>query len=493
MAKKIWKFLSSMRFAVFLLVLLAAACALASLVSQGQTAAWYQDQYGPRTAGLILPLHLDDAFHSFWFVLISGFLCLNLLLCNVVHFPGATRKEPPRRMPPASAVTAEAKGIPDLEAFLAELHMGQPVRLTEGARNGAGTVEGADRDKDEDTGGDTSGDRGGTAELEILYAEKNRAGRWGPWLCHLGILLLVTGFSLGQAMGEEYTVYGVPGQARPAGDTGLTVTIDDFQVETADSGSIRQYTTDLTVTAADGASESASTGVNAPARLFGYSFYQNSTGWAAQMDILKDGEPLSSDILCVGEYRTVPDKPELIIYFNAFYPDYELIPGSGPTTRSQEVNNPAYLYMVYYMGEFLGMNVLLGDEPLTIDEYTVTFSEPQHYSLVQVNRDPFAPLVFLGGLIVTAGLFLAFYVQSAEVWAVREEDGWRARGLSQKGGALFREQFLRAAERAGGRPVQPAEGRSKGTAKASPGTGTGENVGVKLEEHTGEGDSHAAS
>ena len=39
--KKVAKFLASMRFAIILLVILAAACTVGSLVTQGQTYEWY--------------------------------------------------------------------------------------------------------------------------------------------------------------------------------------------------------------------------------------------------------------------------------------------------------------------------------------------------------------------------------------------------------------------------------------------------------------------
>ena len=73
-----------MKFAVALLVILAIACSLASLVTQGQTYSWYAQRYSERTAALIIALHLDDAFHSPWFITITAFLTLNLL-----HFPVA--------------------------------------------------------------------------------------------------------------------------------------------------------------------------------------------------------------------------------------------------------------------------------------------------------------------------------------------------------------------------------------------------------------------
>ena len=74
-----------MGFAITLLVVLAAACVVASFVTQGQSAAWYAQVYGEGTAKLIVGLGLDDAFHSWWFLTLTAFLCGNLLLCNLTR------------------------------------------------------------------------------------------------------------------------------------------------------------------------------------------------------------------------------------------------------------------------------------------------------------------------------------------------------------------------------------------------------------------------
>ena len=118
---------------------------------------------------------------------------------------------------------------------------------------------------------------------------------------------------------------------------------------------VEQYTADITVTDASGAeARSAEISVNNPATLFGMKFYQNSTGWAARMNVAKDGEPIQKEILCAGEYLRMADKPDLVIYLNAFYPDYVLTPGVGPSTASVHLTNPAYLYSVYYQGPGAG-------------------------------------------------------------------------------------------------------------------------------------------
>ena len=122
-----------------------------------------------------------------------------------------------------------------------------------------------------------------------------------------------------------------------------------------------------------------------------------------------------------------------------------------PRTATGRLNNPATLYTVYYQEQILGMDVLLGEEELTIDDYTVVFSDPQPYTLIQIKKDAFTPLAFAGGLITLLGLFLAFYVQTAKVWAVETDPGiWSVSGSSRKGGLLFAEQFQQAVE--GGSP-----------------------------------------
>ena len=421
--KRIGKFLSSMPFAITLLVLLAAACAMSSAIPQGATWEQYAVQYGERTAGWIVGLQLDDAFHSWWFIGLSAFLCLNLLCCNLTRLPSLLKRVRtfgnPEKMISANA-TAEAQGTGDPQQMFTALRMGKPA----GRKTGDGR--------------------------EMLFSAGNRAGFWGAWICHMGILLLILGFALGQMTAENYTVYALPGQTKPLENTGLTVRVDDFRTERTESGAVQQYTAMLTVSDPENHTvESGTASVNAPAALFGYKFFQNSVGWGADVTVLKNGEVLQKDSLCAGEYIPVKDKQELVVYLQAFYPDYVQMTGMSPMTASEELNNPAYLYRIYYKGELLGMNALMSGEEVTIDEYTVRFDHPRNYTLLAVKRDRFTFLVLLGGLITLAGLVLAFWVQPRAVWAVREDNGWHVYGMNRKGGALFRDEFGKAAAATG--------------------------------------------
>ena len=90
--KRFFRFISSMKFAIILLVILAIMCSIGSLVTQNQSYSWYAARYSERTAALIIALHLDDAFHSWYFILITAFLCINLLFCNIIRLPGLVKR-----------------------------------------------------------------------------------------------------------------------------------------------------------------------------------------------------------------------------------------------------------------------------------------------------------------------------------------------------------------------------------------------------------------
>ncbi|MBO4360717.1 MAG: cytochrome c biogenesis protein ResB [Eubacteriaceae bacterium] len=415
--KKTWKFITSMKFAVILLIVLAVACSVGSVITQNQTYSYYSQQYGERGAAVIVALHLDDAFHSWWFIAITSFLCVNLLLCNILRIQSLinrTRKASEYETP--DATFSEYPGVTDPEGILRSLRMPDPKK--DGGR---------------------------------LVSNTNTAVLWGAWVCHIGVLLIIIGFALGQMTHREYVAYGVPGETLPVGDSGLVMTIDDFRIGLREDDTVEQYTADITVFHENSDDrQSASISVNNPADLHGYRFYQNSTGYAAKISISKSGEPIQENILCAGEFIPVTDLPQLVIYLNAIYPDYYMDPVSGPSTLSGKLVNPAYLYSIYYSGEILGMNVLMPEEVITVEDYEIRFTDPQNYTLIQAKKDSFTWLALIGGIVTMAGLFMAFYLKPRKVQAELEEDGtWTMYNKVYKRDTLFDEKMKNAVGGAG--------------------------------------------
>lgn len=413
--KKLWKFLSSMKFAMILLFLVAAACIIGSLIPQGREFAWYIEEYPARTAALIIGTCFDDVFHCRWFTVLAVALCANLLLCNLLRMPGLIRRWKNAGDPRIALKTrpdAETEKVRDPEAIFSGLRMPKPRTLEENGR-------------------------------EVRFSSRNRIGHWGAWVCHLGILLLIMGVILGHANKEEYVVSGLPGETVEMGQTGAKVTIDDFAVELYDSGMPKQYTTALTMTDPDGNARSGEASVNSPAELFGYRFYQNSTGQAARLTLTSDGQVVADRVLKVGEGIRLHYLPQ-IVFFNGYVRDAELGDGYQFVVYNEQDGSEA----VYFQPE--------GEVGIDLWVVQGAFTEAQYFTVLQVKRDSWTWLVLLGGLVVLLGLLMSFYLQPVRVWAIREEEGWRVCGECRKSGVLFARQFRRVAGLTEGQTGQSA-------------------------------------
>ena len=245
-------------------------------------------------------------------------------------------------------------------------------------------------------------------------AGKRRFGMWGSWLTHLGMLLMIIGFAAGQFLSTEAVAYGIPGSTQPLGDTGLTLTIDAFDVSLREDNTVEQYTATLTVADGKGQQRSGTASVNHPFDAFGYSFYQDSMGWANYVDIRKGGQLVKTDLLCAGEYTAPDDFPQLVLMFNKFYPDLVRGEDGSLSTASPHLNNPHSLYSIYYDGNLMAMNLTEPGQPIPVHDYEFTMRDPVEYTLIVAKSDPTAWLVGAASVIMLAGLFLSFYVRPWE-------------------------------------------------------------------------------
>lgn len=418
--KKIGKFLCSMKCAIILLLILVLACTAGSLIPQGEVMAYYTSAYSEKVAGAIILFGLDDVFHCGWFVVLTVFLCLNLTFCNLLHFPGLIRRM--------------KKGF-SLEKCLKSWN-----------GTGAGTV--ADGEKIFKELGFHKVEKATVHGKEYYYANRNKIGVWGAWLCHLGMLIIIIGFGFGQMKSTEYVVYGVAGQTKPVDMLPYEVTIDNFEIKLREDETVEQYLADITVTNTEtGESQSGSTSVNHPATMFGMKFYQNSTGWATDVSVWKGEDLVQEELLCAGEYLETEGKEGLYLMFRSFYPDYVEDELGNARTASSALNNPKYLYTLYYKDQVLGMNIIGENEKITVDDYTYVFHNPKSYTLIQIKNDPFTWLAAVGGLLMVVALLLAFYVRPEELWAEKQTDGtWVIAGKSKKGGAIFEEKIQDACQ-----------------------------------------------
>ncbi len=240
-------------------------------------------------------------------------------------------------------------------------------------------------------------------------AVKRRAGAFGSWLCHFGMLLVIIGFTAGQFMSTEHVCYGIPGSTQPVGDTGMWLRIDSFDAALRDDYTVEQYTAWLTVMDASLETVSGSASVNHPMKAFGWEFFQDSMGWANYIDIYRDGELMRSDAVCAGEYTCPDDRPELKFYFNKFYPDLARGEDGSFISATPLLNDPHSLFTIYYRDQIMGMDITAMDRPVQVNEYTFVMRDPVEYTLIVIKKDPTALFVGIAACIMLLGIFMSFY------------------------------------------------------------------------------------
>ncbi len=85
--KSVWEYLSSIKLAIALLVYLAIAVIIGTLILQNVPEAQYLQHYSKGFYKFIKLFTLQDTYHSIWFMLLVGFLNINLLFCSFRRLP----------------------------------------------------------------------------------------------------------------------------------------------------------------------------------------------------------------------------------------------------------------------------------------------------------------------------------------------------------------------------------------------------------------------
>ncbi|MEE8190007.1 MAG: cytochrome c biogenesis protein ResB [Candidatus Scalindua sediminis] len=80
---KVWQFLCSVKLALVIIIVLAVACIIGTIILQQRTPEDYIRKYGEGLTKFFSAIQLTDIFHSYWFALLLVLLCVNLGCCTV--------------------------------------------------------------------------------------------------------------------------------------------------------------------------------------------------------------------------------------------------------------------------------------------------------------------------------------------------------------------------------------------------------------------------
>ena len=191
----VWSFFSSVRLTVALLIIIALAAVVGTVIPQQDAASEAVQKLPPALSGALKVLQLHDLYRSPWFLLLMGLLTVNLVVCSLNRLPASLRlyhrqPEPDRpglyeELPPERVLAAE--GSVEDEA----------ARSEQALKKALGSVE-----------------RKGTDQATWLSGRKGAWSYFGVYVIHAGVLVIILGAVIGSILGFDGFV-NVPKAARP--------------------------------------------------------------------------------------------------------------------------------------------------------------------------------------------------------------------------------------------------------------------------------------
>ncbi|MFZ3072460.1 MAG: cytochrome c biogenesis protein ResB, partial [Thermodesulfobacteriota bacterium] len=433
--------LSSVKFTIFILILIAAVSIIGTVIEQGQSPQDYFRAYGERWTEIILWLGLDRMYNTWWFVSILCLLVVNIIACTLDRFPPKWKtllKDESASFNPAlidklSRNAAFTSGIEPLKSRISELLAKKRYKI---------------KAFDAPDGGFS------------IYAWKGVLGRFGSDFTHLSLLIILLGSIIGSVWGYKDFKIILVGDTMSAEKADFNLRLDNFWVDYYDTGQIRQYNSILTVVEDGKDVLTKQIWVNEPLYYKGIRFYQSSygTSWNKvkmaeiafkRVDTGKTEEPVELEWMELKKIPGTPYSAKLMEYVADFAFDEET---KTIYSKTGQAENPAVRLEVYNKDKLIAKPWLLFNYP----SFVRTLPETNYdiiltgfvqipYSGVSVNKDPGTNVVWAGSLIMGAGFILAFFVFHRRIWvsASRAKDGFAVKigGMTNKNQLAFDKEF----------------------------------------------------
>ncbi|CAM4165382.1 cytochrome c biogenesis protein ResB [Jeotgalicoccus halotolerans] len=440
---KIWNFFTSIKVGVGIIAIIAIAAAIGTILPQeyfipigADPLQHYTEQYG--TFGtLYYKLGFTQLYSSWWFVLLIGLLALSLIAASV------DRGVPLYK----SLKNQRAKKH---ASFFKRQRLFKEYESNENAQALAETFENKKYKLK------TDGDH--------YLLEKGRLSRWGPYINHTGLIILLVGSMLRFFPGVyiDEIIYAQEGEtvSIPTTDGQYYMRNDGFTLDTYDEDAgtvfdqslqnnmemtISNFQTDITMfenKTADivGSSpdleeiENYSIRVNHPYYFDDYELYQSSYDNSQMKSMTFRLEDSEGNVL--GENFTVSlDDPadsyeiteDITINMKAYSPDFLEIDENGTLISETPVpTNPAFVFEVA-AGDTSELSLLqiMNSTDITQDnEYSIKFVEAEEHmaSVLTLKKDLSMPIIATGFVIFLIGLFIGSYINHRRIWINAEGD-----------------------------------------------------------------------
>jgi cytochrome c biogenesis protein len=431
--------LSSVRFGVFLLILLVVLAMIGMLIVQ-QNVQGFDNFYASATPAEKFVygwLGFYDIYHTWYFNLLLLILSLNIVLASIDRFPTAW-------VFVAKPKTEASKAYLLNQKFNAQIENGAPEQIAKTFQK---------------FGFKTKITTQSNGRI-CIFGQKNPYNRLGAYIVHVALLLLFLGHFVALQTGFDADVRMTPGetqnqislirynldkQERAAVSLPFSLTCTDIEQKLIKhDGSIEvsntlDWFTRMRIDDPIYGSREVSVSLNQPYTYRGYRFFQASAitlGSARKMTLrltpAAGGEPFTVELRRNGAV-TLPDKTK--IEYLGFFPDFTLN-GTQPDTRSGDYNNPAvWLKITAPDGEQKNAYAFAADLPagapvgagvLGYKFHLADYEKSPSAHVLSIKYDPFYGSTiawYFGGGLLILSLCFVFFTAHQRLWAVVEQNG----------------------------------------------------------------------
>lgn len=424
LALKLAAWLSDLRVAIVLLLLIATCSGIGTAIPQGEPASFYRERYdaapwlGLINGNNLLQLQLDHLYTSQWFLLLLAWLGLALMLCSL------------RRQWPA------------LQAGLRWIDYRQPRQLSKLAA--ATSLDSSNPEQDLDRLDQQLQQQGWAVRRQSgrLAARRGLIGRVGPLLVHTGLIIFMVGAVIGAFGGQRLERFLAPGRSLelmdPQGSTQLELQLEAFHIDRDPAGRPEQFASHLLLRDGDASqTQSADVSVNHPLRHRGVTVYQ--ADWALAAVTLQFGQ---SPLLQL-PLQTFPELGDQV--WGLVLPTRP--DGTAPVLLAlQSEQGPVQVFGPD--SSLLGL-LPVGGEPVEIQGLPLRVAEVLPASGLLIKRDPGVPLVYGGFAIILVGGGLSL-VATRQLWAIAADDRLHLAGLCNRNLVAFADELPQLAAMATG-------------------------------------------
>ena len=403
---KIWDFFTSVRLTIVLLLTLAATSIIGTLIPQNQEPAAYFQAFGGSLYRLFDLFGLFDMYHSGWFQLLILLLTINIIVCSIDRM-SANRRILFVRKP--SFNLARYRNLKSKQKFKDDRSTDQLKEVCQAY------IKRHFRHSQVET----------TDHGYAIYGEKGRWTRFGVYMVHLSVVLLLIGGLIGSIFGfdgwvnipegESASRIQLRSQAQMI-QLDFEIRCDDFDVSFYDTGAPKEFRSALTILEQGREVFKKDIIVNDPLRYKGISLYQASYG------------QLPSDKLVLSFTSA---KTGMIYTRNAGVNQTVTLPEKLGTFALKELRAAAK-FGDHDIGEaYIGVLTPPNGDPQEIflplrfpsfDKMrkgqvviAVVDQVQRYYTGLQVAKDPGVWVVYVGFILMIIGCYITFFMQHQQI------------------------------------------------------------------------------